>query len=351
MKTIIILFTAFLLPAVLFSQPKRITLRHLGTSNYYTTVDSAYYFAQNGDTMIFPGGDFVLPTTANGWEIDKSLHLMGAGWRSDSSGTTGATRLVGLVTLKDNADNGSIEGVYITKNLYFAQPVTGFLVNRCLITQKIVIQSSLAENNIFRESYIVADAYPWDCFSAGNAQNNKFYNCAMQGSLSNLKAGNEFQNCVLRVHDIPNSEFTSFTNCIFTFSQSGGYASNYLTFTNCLFSNGTAGFGSLSIVSGCLTSINPETIFENAPYNNVSIQANNYHLKPNNPGGPGVPAFTNPAIGAGINGVDCGIFDGIFPLKENAHPSHPRIKFLRVAPATDANGNLNIQVKVEAENN
>ncbi len=61
---------------------KVIVVQHNGTPDFYTTLNEAISGASNGDTIYLPGGQ-----TEIGFDliIDKELHIIGAGYRSDSS--------------------------------------------------------------------------------------------------------------------------------------------------------------------------------------------------------------------------------------------------------------------------
>ena len=66
--------------------------------------------------------------------------------------------------------------------------------------------------------------------------------------------------------------------------------------------------------------------------------ANDYHL-------------LNPTMYLGTDGSQVGIYGGMFPYKEGAVPSNPHFQLKNIAPTTDVNGDLNIQIQVEAQDN
>ncbi|MDX2284996.1 MAG: hypothetical protein NW241_12590 [Bacteroidia bacterium] len=346
MNKLIIMLLA-LLPCALLAQPKRITVRQAGMSYYYTTVDSAYFYAQSGDTLIFPGGDFPVPPGNNGWLINRRLHILGAGYRPDSSAGTGATRIIGLVTLGNAADGGSVHGIHFMQNMNFQDTLSNYLINRCAITEWVELSPN-SHHITFRESMIFKASNNYHCFYGENASHVTFFNCIFYNGMQEVGQGSVFENCIFHVSSITTCNYASFKNCIFINNYGIGNYSGYNTYVNCIFPNAPNISGTNSTFN-CINNANMANMFFNI--SNANIISNNYRLKPNTPGGPGGPAYTNPAIGAGINGTDCGVYGGAFPLKPNAHPIHPRIKSLIVAPATDANGNLNVQVKVEAQNN
>jgi len=80
-------------------------------------------------------------------------------------------------------------------------------------------------------------------------------------------------------------------------------------------------------------------LFVDAPEGAFSYEGN-YRLKSD-----------SPAKNAGFDGKDCGIYGGANPYKDGALPVNPHIR-AKVLPAqTDAQGKINVQVTVAAQNN
>ncbi|OPZ96628.1 MAG: hypothetical protein BWY70_01710 [Bacteroidetes bacterium ADurb.Bin408] len=94
------------------------------------------------------------------------------------------------------------------------------------------------------------------------------------------------------------------------------------------------------IHSNCLFSATFSPQFVNVPNVADFSYTYNYHL-----------SDTSVAIGAGMNGTDCGIYGGDNPYKDGAVPLNPHIQFKQIPTATDSQGKLNIQVKVSAQEN
>ena len=78
------------------------------------------------------------------------------------------------------------------------------------------------------------------------------------------------------------------------------------------------------------------------PINTIFIDetgsASSYQLNPASPGKNG-----------GTDGTDIGIHGGAFPWKQGAIPSNPHFQSIQIAPKTDTNGNLNVKIKVAAQ--
>jgi hypothetical protein len=87
---------------------------------------------------------------------------------------------------------------------------------------------------------------------------------------------------------------------------------------------------------GNYNSIDLTTVFMNQS-GNVFSYSHNYHL-------------VDPGTYQGVDNTEVGIYGGLFPYKEGAVPQNPHIQFKSIAPTTDASGNLQIEIQVEAQN-
>ena len=52
---------------------------------------------------------------------------------------------------------------------------------------------------------------------------------------------------------------------------------------------------------------------------------------------------------AGTDGTDLGIYGGSFPWKNGSLPPNPHIQTKNISSATDPIGNLNVNIKVKAQ--
>ena len=148
---IVSIFLVFVVTSYNSVAQNLIAVQNGNSNSFYTTLDSAITHAQNGDTIYLPGGSFTVSNT-----INKPLCLIGAGYFTDSSITTGIT-LVNNITLKKGADNGSLEGLYINGPIQFGEGdtsesyVSNYRINRCYINggiQFINTQGLNLSNNI-----------------------------------------------------------------------------------------------------------------------------------------------------------------------------------------------------------
>lgn len=89
----------------------------------------------------------------------------------------------------------------------------------------------------------------------------------------------------------------------------------------------------------CIFEQNKESIFID-PQDFVYNFKNDFHLQANSSG-----------KNAGSDGTDIGIYGGRFPWKDGGLPITPHIESKFVNGTTDTNGNLNVKIKVAAQDN
>lgn len=74
------------------------------------------------------------------------------------------------------------------------------------------------------------------------------------------------------------------------------------------------------------------------PYNFAQFPLADFHLN-------------NPASYLGTDGTQIGLFGGSKPFKQGGLPENPHIRYKNIAPQTDNNGLLSIDIKVGAQSN
>lgn len=322
----------------LSAQTEIIALHHNGTPSYHTELDSAFFYAIPGDTMYLPGGDFF--PDGGQWDIDKEIHIFGVGYRSDSSAATGPTRIIGKVNFDVGSDGSSMHGLQVTTWLRISSTVEKVTLSRLSISEYF---EGFGSKCVIKECLVFATFFPNDCLNMNGGSDNQFFNCVFYGGVHRSN-GNRFDNCIFQLNGegLSLSTYSIFTNSIFVTSIGSTFNTSNLTFDHCLFSASSSIGGSPNVL-GSVENVNMSDVV--VDFSNANIISNDYHLKTPAPGN------SNPAVNSGNLEQDCGVYDGLFPLKDNRHPSHPRIKFKNIAPYTDANGNLQIEVTVEAQGN
>lgn len=305
-----------------------IALQTNGVSTFFTKLPDAVTNAHDGDTIYISGGSYDQIT------IDKRLHLIGVGHHPDSTFCTNLS-LCNSVYLTTGASGGSISGVRICDLNYGPSGIemtTNFIVTRCWIGYCTLYPRST--NNSFSENII-------QLLNGSNAINNIFLNNII-GQAESF-GSNTFKN---------NDFLGGNQSC----GSSGGTGSSISYISNSIFENniiiGSSGIGSTIFNNNIFLNGLPtgENIGLNNLFNqdqssifinqtgNVFDYSHDYHLK-----------STCPGKNAGRDGTDIGIYGGAFPWKEGSVPANPHFQRVQIAPKTDTNGNLNVKIKMAAQ--
>ncbi len=301
---------------------------------------NAYTAAVNGDTIYLPGGSFAPPPN-----FDKGLTIYGAGHYSDSTQATNKTFIASTVTLNANADNFHMEGVEVIGDFTFTSnaSVNQVTLRYCKINGSFQVLGNLTSpsNNIA----LLRNVFVGDVLLS-NAYNVAVYNSILQSHLTN-SVGNLFYNCIFLFNGgsydwVINGEMVNNNLYNSVFYQSPGIASPYSnvtgnTFKYNILTTPTPYFGLGAVAENNYNGIAQGSIFV-IQTGGAFDYAHNYHLQ-------------QPGTYPGSYGGELGLYGGYFPYKEGAVPSNPHIRQKTISSATDANGNLNVNVTVAAQNN
>ena len=327
MKTILsILFLLFSTVFVINAQSV-IAVQNGGTPSFYTTLDSAIINAHNGDTLFLPCGTFNLTVA-----ISKSLHLIGVGHELATNMATGQTMINGSVTLENEASNGSLMGFELTGGIKGGENISNYMVRRCYFNYFILTGNNsnwtLIENGIGTIT-----------ISAPTITNCFFFNNFLTGGMGG------------------NFDTSTFMNNIFFFMYQGIYGDGLRTVgaSNSLFENNIflsvsytcSGIGNSELNNNLFVESSPLSYSSCWGVNNIVGQQpifveGGYHLQETSPGKTGGKNGTE-------EGAEVGIYGGLYPWKDGALPPNPHFQLIDVAPKVDAEGNLNVRIKVEAQ--
>ncbi len=309
-------------PCILFSQMV-VVLNHNGNSSLFSTTQpfvDAYNASVNGDTIYLPGGPFTPPPG-----IDKRLTIIGAGHYPDSSAVTGITTIPGNLNLLSNADRTILQGLYVTGTIIFENNsrIDSVTIYRC--NASILFQGNFDLANNCRNVLLYQNVIPG--LTITHTSDIRIFNNIIS-SLVSIPSGawirnnkiNSLQsinyslienNTIEGTYDI---QFNSFRNNVLPFAipaDNNTWLNNYpLQPFASLFVNYTAWFSYMD----------------------------DYH-------------FQNPGSYPGTDALPVGIYGGFYPYKTAAVPSNPHIQSKIIPLQPDVNGQLNIQVKVAAQNN
>jgi hypothetical protein len=332
------IFSLFYLPS--FSQ-QRVALNSNGTTTIFSgsnPFNDAYLAALSGDTIYLPGGNIPYPAL-----IDKSLTIFGAGYHPDSSLTTQATTLTGNLNISGNADGLRLEGIHITGILEFNnnQKVDNVTLTRCRMSQVLYTgnRTTPCENNLIKECIINSN------MNFANAQFISVSNCFIGGQLSNgyeLSVMNSILlfNATFTISIAPtisNANNSYFANNIFTRSTQPTYvvSGSLNTFTKNIFRS-TPTFGTNSFIDNFYDVVIEAVLINQSGYTYEYTQ--NYNL-------------VNPAVYIGTDMTQLGVYGGLYPFKNGGIPMNPHFQFKLIAPQTNSNGELQIEIQIESQNN
>lgn len=318
---------------------QKVALQSNGTTLVFGGANAfvnAYTASTNGDTLYLPGGTIPYPPT-----INKGLVIIGAGHYPDSTLATGKTVLTGNLTITQDADKLWLEGIEITGNITFANnsKVDSVTIKRCKfndlnyqgtavtpctnnnIIQNIIIgsvsltnaTSSLLSNNVINSIIVNAN-------NIGISNNILLYSIVGYTPLfNNVDDCFISNNIIFRTYCGPtyfhtSSDLNTFSNNIFALVPAVGNN----TFTN------------------NYNTVDLSTVFVNQLGTEFSYNQN-YHL-------------VSPATYVGSDSTQVGIYGGLYPFKDGAVPQNPHIQTKSISTQTNTNGDLNIQIKVRAQN-
>ncbi len=326
--------------STLFAQQK-VALHSNGLTTMFFGISpfmDAYNAASSGDTIYLTGGGFVPPAS-----IDIPLTVFGAGHYPDSTQAVSKTFINGSINLSENADGFHIEGVDINGNLTFANNLS---VNNVIVKYCKMITLNITGDNTFLNAstnFICMNSVITGELNLSNAQNTGVFNSIIQGKV-NGSFGNIFENNIFIASygsgimwSIITGDNNYCNNNIF-FSENGRYfAGSSNQIKNNVFVSAAPILGTTPIHSGNYYPVAQNGMLINQT-GSVFDYSHNYHLQ-------------NPGSFLGIDNTEVGLYGGSYGYKEGAVPSNPHFQLKNISPATDVNGDLNIQIQVEAQDN
>ena len=133
-----------------------------------------------------------------------------------------------------------------------------------------------------------------------------------------------------------NTKYSLFENNIFVFTYHLNYVSNSNFLNNSFNEEITFPYGT-NVGTNNFPYYGISGTFLNADGGQFSY-SKDYHLQESFPGKNG-----------GTDGTDIGIYGGQYPWKEGSIPFNPHIQLKNISGNTDQNGNLNVNIKVAAQ--
>lgn len=318
-----IIMVVFFMVTISAIGQKAVVLQHNGITTVFSTTNplaDAYAASVSGDTIYLPGGVFP------GLAINRRLTIFGTGHYPDSTLVTGVSQ-VASIEFQAGSDKSSIQGLLVSGGITF-------------------------QSNIRIDSVVIARC------NAGllylNGENNAATNC--QGILIYQNVIGDmvlihssgvrvFNNIISSLHEmgtnswIRNNKINGLYNCYYSLLENNTIASyssgiDFNTFRNNILP--------VQPATGNGTWLNN---FYNVDFSNLFVKqtawfayGDDYHLK-------------TPANYPGTDALQAGIYGGYYPYKPGAVPANPHIQSSTIPLQTNTGGQLNIQVKVAAQNN
>jgi hypothetical protein len=314
---------------------KLIAVQNGGEPTFFTELPAAITAASSGDTINIPGGTWNA-SSYNHFIINKTLHIIGTGHNPASSQVGGICKLNGDILIAEGSGNGSLTGVlvtgYISYSGYPTTKVSNYSLTRCRINGTVTLSYNFTQ-------FVISENVFDDKIYGGDATDNIFSNNIFAGWVGDFSNNNMFKNNIMM--STTSSSANNFSLCFF--DNNVIFAGTKLGATECIFNNnlfvdsgpfplGTTNQDFKNIISQAQSSI-----FVTQSGNTFNY-TQDYHLQ-----------ATCPGKNAGKEGTDIGIYGGTFPWKEGSIPFNPHFQQVQVSPNTDANGNLNVNIKVEAQ--
>ncbi len=292
-----------------------ISVQNTGTPTFFLKITEAIESAQDGDTIYLPGGSFEDCT------INKRIHLVGVGHNPETTKATLVT-FVPSIQFVAGSSGSTLTGIR-TSGISFGNgtdEIKNLIISRCNIGNSSFNNKC---SNISFIQNIISSIY-----GNGTARDISFSN-------NKISALGSFEYCSFRnniILNIPGSVYLS------VFENNYLRVSSYVS--NCILNNNIS-YYSFDILN---TNVGANNLF-NQDAGSIFVKddstfdyGNDYHLKASCPG-----------KNAGKDGTDIGIYGGAFPWKEGSIPFNPHFETIQISPKTDANGNLNVNIKVTAQ--
>ncbi|MBX2979834.1 MAG: hypothetical protein KF905_11105 [Flavobacteriales bacterium] len=357
-RTLTLITACTLLAATLSAQAPRIVLQGSGSPQVFTDFVEALAAAQPNDRLYFSGGSFPYPANTT---ISMPLHFIGAGIHPDSTSVTDITSLQGLgsgpLIFTNGASNSTFTGIRFQPGSSIAYGVkygtessndhpTGMLFQRCHFNGRVDLGNGINDGTYSQTTF---DACIFKHEVNGYNGSAVMTRCILDhnpgaGGTINLfqnPGALTFENSVLLRGTITNSDNATVRNCIFTRPNSGPiHQSNNASISNCLFVSSDPSTNSSNLVLTNNTfSVTASQLFVNET-NNEYDYVDDLHLVPSSPG-----------VGGANDGTDIGIYGSSSPYKDGAMPFNPHYRQADIAPSTNANGELPVNIRVAAQPN
>lgn len=335
---------AMLCAASVPAQLQRIILQGNGSPQVFTSIYDAVAAAQPDDKLYFSGGTFLADS---GLTLTMPLHFIGAGFHPDSASVTMPTIITTNgsddIVFMTGATGSSFTGIRFNPDgyLYYGtdgtndDPVDMFFERCSFKFFRLGQVEPSTSSTTFNECVFYEGASGY----GGAATMDR---CLVQAGPLNLfrPTGLTLRNSVVLGQRLQNSGNAIVQNCVFTYAGAPLWQVNGVQITNCI-------INSTGMFSNSNGNTETNTIYSQTPAMTFVSEtdgayqfSDDLHLLPGSPG-----------VTAGSDGTDIGLYGTSSPYKPGNVPYNPHYLNATIAPATNPDGTLPVNIRVAAQTN
>lgn len=325
----VLLFSVFSVLVTVCVAQQKFNVQNGTKTEFYSSLDSAVYYAAKGDTIYLPGMYISLNEEL---VIDKKVTLIGTGWDIDSIGGTQNTIIDKDIRFKSGTDGSLITGCNL-QNINIPEVTANITIWRNKINGDVILNQA-ATNIAIMENWIngnkcIIGNEAMNCIIANNVINGYSY------PVTTLKNSVISNNILSSRYD--NNFFSNFNGCIIenNYINGGIYSVTYSYFKNNAFCGAISNFGN---------NTNTNNLFEQTVENTFKTSDWSSHPK--------YLTIKDNSLckNAGLDSTDIGIYGGSTPFKSGSVPFNPHINKASISTQTDSNGMLKVNITVSAQN-
>lgn len=334
---------SLMLAALGMAQLPRIVLQGTGGPAVYTDLDTAITAAQPGDKLYLSGGTF---NVTGELVIDKRLHFIGAGIHPDSSSATATTSINSSnLRLITGAGGSTFTGIAFNPSghTYYGNDDTdddpaGIVFQRCEFKRGAINMGAAGSTSSTTFDECILRTTGTNQNLNGGGGGLVITRCILDNKTLNGCGRLFLKNSVILDARLQNSSNAIVQNCVFTYNGAPLWQVSGVQISNCLLTGASMFSNSnTSTETNNIFGVAAASIFVNET--NDSYQySDDLHLSP-----------TSGGIGAGNDGNDIGLYGTHAPMKPGNVPYNPHFQQAEIAPSTDWNGALPVQVRTAAQ--
>lgn len=321
--------TAFLFFGVASGQHLIRVNNQPGAGADYTTLQEANDNASDGDTIYVEGS----AEDYDRADISRQLTIIGPGYFLCENETTQAycheARFNGLINFNAGSEGSILTGCHVSSTIYIN--VDDITVSRCQVSQITIINE--IENILILQNYVntistSSSATIANSIIANNYVRNKISTSYYSGAHQIINNVVEGSSGSYNLIDAYNANISNNILC-FADGVIAENSGNTIT-NNLLASEGTDANGNLYNISMANVFVDYSGALEYSTDGRWQLKEG------------------SPATGAGVAGVDCGIFGGVTPYVLSGLPDLPHI-YEAAIPGTASSGEgLSVTIKVKS---